>query len=62
MPQHELGHLDLIADIEARLARHPCLALAGNASHGVGVPQCIQSGEKAAELIAAGISETSRTA
>jgi oxygen-dependent protoporphyrinogen oxidase len=54
MPQYELGHLDLVAGIEARVASHPGLALAGNAYHGAGVPQCIHSGEKAAELVAAG--------
>jgi oxygen-dependent protoporphyrinogen oxidase len=53
MPQYELGHLGLVAAIEARVARHPRLALAGNAYHGVGVPQCIQSGERAAQQIAA---------
>jgi oxygen-dependent protoporphyrinogen oxidase len=31
------------------LAEHPRLALAGNAYDGVGVPDCIQSGENAAE-------------
>ena len=40
---------DLVASIEARLASHRGLALAGNAYRGVGVPQCIQSGEQAAE-------------
>jgi oxygen-dependent protoporphyrinogen oxidase len=55
MPQYELGHLGLVAGIEARVATHPGLALAGNAYDGVGVPQCIRSGERAAELIAAGV-------
>ena len=53
MPQYELGHLDLRAvDRDRRLPSHAGLALAGNAYHGVGVPQCIQSGEQAAERIA----------
>lgn len=51
MPQYELGHLDLISGIEARVASHPGLALAGNAYRGVGVPQCVQSGEIAAERV-----------
>jgi hypothetical protein len=34
--------------IEARLANHPGLALAGNAYRGVGIPDCIHSGELAA--------------
>ena len=52
MPQYELGHLDLVRSIEMAIASHAGLALAGNAYHGVGVPQCIQSGEQAAERIA----------
>jgi len=51
MPQYELGHLERVQSIESGIARHSGLALAGNAYHGVGVPQCIQSGEQAAERI-----------
>ena len=53
MPQYHVGHLDRVARIEQLAARHPTLALAGNAYHGVGIPQCIASGEQAAERIAA---------
>jgi protoporphyrinogen/coproporphyrinogen III oxidase len=49
MPQYHVGHLDLVAKIEARAATRPNLALAGNAYRGVGIPFCIQSGEQAAE-------------
>ena len=52
MPQYQVGHLQRIAAIEARVAAIPGLALAGNAYHGVGIPQCIRSGEVAAEQIA----------
>ncbi len=52
MPQYELGHPALVQSIESAIAAHPGLAVAGNAYHGVGVPQCIQSGEQAAERIA----------
>ena len=52
MPQYKLGHLALVQSIESAIAAHSGLALAGNAYHGVGVPQCIQSGEQAAERIA----------
>ncbi len=51
MPQYELGHLARLRSIESAIATHPGLALAGNAYHGVGIPQCIQSGEQAAERI-----------
>jgi len=53
MPQYHVGHLDRVARIESLTARHPGLALAGNAYHGVGIPQCIASGETAAEQVAA---------
>jgi oxygen-dependent protoporphyrinogen oxidase len=53
MPQYYVGHLERVTRIEARVADQPGLALAGNAYHGVGIPQCIHSGELAAERIAA---------
>jgi protoporphyrinogen/coproporphyrinogen III oxidase len=43
--------LSLVAQIEEHAARHPGLALAGNAYRGVGVPQCVHSGEVAAEAV-----------
>jgi oxygen-dependent protoporphyrinogen oxidase len=49
MPQYLVGHLDRVAAIEARAARHPGVALAGAAYRGVGIPDCIRSGEEAAE-------------
>jgi oxygen-dependent protoporphyrinogen oxidase len=49
MPQYHVGHKELIARIESRVALLPHLALAGNAYHGVGLPDCIHSGETAAE-------------
>ena len=49
MPQYHVGHLQRVAEIESRAANLPGLALAGNAYHGVGIPQCIHSGETAAE-------------
>jgi oxygen-dependent protoporphyrinogen oxidase len=52
MPQYTLGHPDRLARIEAALERHPGLALAGAAYRGVGIPDCIDSGETAAEAVA----------
>ena len=52
MPQYVLGHPDRLARIEAALAGHPGLALAGAAYRGVGIPDCIRSGELAAESVA----------
>ena len=48
MPQYRLGHLERVAAIERRLAALPGLALAGNGYRGVGVPDCVQSAERAA--------------
>jgi oxygen-dependent protoporphyrinogen oxidase len=55
MPQYHVGHKDLVARIEARASSHPNLQLAGNAYHGVGIPDCIHGGELAAERILAAI-------
>ncbi|MEX1225024.1 MAG: protoporphyrinogen oxidase, partial [Pirellulales bacterium] len=51
MPQYHLGHLALVQRIEDLVAHHASLAVAGNAYRGVGIPQCIQSGEAAAEQV-----------
>ena len=48
MPQYTMGHLDRVEEIEARTAQIPGLALAGGAYRGVGVPNCVDSGERAA--------------
>ena len=52
MPQYHVGHIDRVTRIEQLAARHSDLALAGNAYRGVGIPQCIASGERAAEQLA----------
>jgi oxygen-dependent protoporphyrinogen oxidase len=52
MPQYVLGHPERLELIDAHLADHPGLALAGAAYRGVGVPDCIRSGEEAAESVA----------
>jgi len=51
MPQYEVGHLDRVASIENSMRELPGLALAGNAYRGTGIPDCIRSGETAAEHI-----------
>lgn len=51
MPQYTLGHLDRLAVIEQRLAQHPGLFVAGNAYRGIGIPDCIASGEQAADNV-----------
>ncbi|MGB4593059.1 MAG: protoporphyrinogen oxidase [Coriobacteriia bacterium] len=47
MPQYTLGHLDRVDEIEARQAAVSGFALAGNAYRGVGVPNALESGERA---------------
>ena len=47
MPQYEIGHIALVNKISERVAALPGLALAGNAYSGVGIPDCIRSGEAA---------------
>jgi protoporphyrinogen/coproporphyrinogen III oxidase len=53
MPQYVVGHLARVAEIEARLAAYPGVALAGAAYRGVGIPDCIRSGEGAADVVLA---------
>jgi len=53
MPQYNLGHPDILKRIEAALERHPGLALAGSGYRGIGIPDCIHSGELAVERVLA---------
>jgi oxygen-dependent protoporphyrinogen oxidase len=49
MPQYEVGHLQRIAEIEHESSTIPGLELAGNSYRGAGIPDCIKSGEAAAQ-------------
>lgn len=51
MPQYNLGHPALLERIDAALGTHQGLALAGNGYRGIGIPDCIHSGELAADRI-----------
>jgi oxygen-dependent protoporphyrinogen oxidase len=51
MPQYHVGHLEHVEQIQCRVARLPNLQLAGNAYQGVGIPNCIHTGEQAAERL-----------
>jgi oxygen-dependent protoporphyrinogen oxidase len=51
MPQYTLGHLDRVTLIENQSAQIPGLALAGGSYRGVGVPNCIESGERAVSKV-----------
>jgi len=51
LPQYTIGHVERILRIEEKLFQHKGLALAGNWQYGVGIPDCIASGERAADLL-----------
>jgi len=52
MPQYVLGHPERLERIECALEDHPGLEVAGAAYRGVGIPDCIRSGENAAQSVA----------
>jgi oxygen-dependent protoporphyrinogen oxidase len=52
MPQYNLGHPEKLKQIDSALEKYPSLALAGNGYRGIGIPDCIHSGEVAVEKIA----------
>jgi len=56
LPQYSVGHLDRVTAIEAGVASLPCLAVAGAALHGVGIPACIATADAAATRLAAQLS------
>jgi oxygen-dependent protoporphyrinogen oxidase len=51
MPQYHVGHDARIRRIENGLAKYPSLVLVGSAYHGVGISDCVRTGEEAAEKI-----------
>ena len=53
MPQYQVGHLARVEAIESSVRRLRGLALAGAAYRGVGISDCVLSGEAAAEALLA---------
>jgi oxygen-dependent protoporphyrinogen oxidase len=51
MAQYHLGHTQRRARVRSLLRRHDSLALCGNAYEGAGLPDCVRSGESAAETL-----------
>jgi oxygen-dependent protoporphyrinogen oxidase len=51
LPQYRVGHLELLRNIDNDLIHFPTFALAGAAYRGVGIPDCVRSGERAAEKV-----------
>ena len=48
MAQYQVGHEDVVSTIDRLVSELPGFAVAGNGYHGVGIPDCIRSGETAA--------------
>lgn len=53
MPQYNLGYPERQVRIDLAMKKWPQLALAGSAYGGVGIPDCIHSGRRAAERVLA---------
>jgi oxygen-dependent protoporphyrinogen oxidase len=51
MPHYTLGHVDRVRELFGRLSSIDGLALAGNGYMGIGLPDCVASGEAAADRI-----------
>ena len=51
MAQYHLGHAERVARIRELTQNFPALALCGNAFEGAGLPDCVRSGETAADAI-----------
>ncbi len=60
MPQYLVGHRERVAEVEREVARRPGLALAGSALHGVGIPDVIADGERAAAQVVQSLSTSGR--
>jgi oxygen-dependent protoporphyrinogen oxidase len=50
--QHNVGHLARVAALEARLAGHPGLLVAGSGFRAIGIPDCVVDGRAAGALAA----------
>jgi oxygen-dependent protoporphyrinogen oxidase len=51
MAQYGIGHLERLDRVERLRQKFPGLALAGNGYRGIGVPDCVRSGQEAAKLL-----------
>ena len=50
--QHEVGHLDRVAKIDAAIGTHPGLFVTGSGFRGVGIPDCVADGRATASRAA----------
>lgn len=51
LPEYRVGHRKLVGELRDRAARFPTLGLAGNYFDGVGLPDCVSAGRKAARAL-----------
>ena len=51
-PQYEVGHLEKLAQIDARLGTVPGLHVTGAGFRGVGIPDCVAQGRAAGAVVA----------
>ena len=51
MPQYLIGHLDRVAEIDNAISQLQGFELAGSSLKGVGIPDCINSGQRAARQV-----------
>lgn len=51
MPQYLLGHPQRLERLDAAMEKWPDMALAGNGYRGIGIPDCIHSGQLAVERV-----------
>ena len=61
MAQYAVGHLERMQAIRDNIANLPGFALAGNAYEGIGVPDCIRTGQQAAESVLRSLQEEAET-
>lgn len=54
MPQYNTGHLMRLGKMEKELEKWPWVSLAGAGYRGIGIPDCINSGKKAAQRLVSG--------
>jgi oxygen-dependent protoporphyrinogen oxidase len=52
MPQYAVGHLERVAELEKALQPWPGVVVAGSGTHGLGIPDCVASAERAAAALA----------
>jgi oxygen-dependent protoporphyrinogen oxidase len=55
MAQYSVGHLERLVRIDRLMKNFPTLALAGNGYRGIGIPDCVRSGQQAVARVSAAL-------